>query len=45
MLPAGRHRARWDGLDARGQAVASGVYLYTMTTEGRTETRKMLLLR
>jgi subtilisin family serine protease len=44
-LPSGRHRIRWDGFDAGGQAVASGVYLYTMTTEGRTATRKMLLLR
>jgi hypothetical protein len=44
-LPSGRHRVRWDGFDAGGQAVASGVYFYTMTTEGRTATRKMLLLR
>jgi len=25
-LPAGRHRAVWDGLDDRGQRVASGIY-------------------
>jgi flagellar hook assembly protein FlgD len=45
VLPSGRHRARWDGFDEDGQPVASGVYFYTMSTEGGTETRKMLLLR
>lgn len=28
--PAGNHSARWDGRDAREEAVPSGVYFYTL---------------
>jgi len=42
---AGVHAARWDGRDQAGNRVASGVYLYRLETEGRTATRKMLLLK
>ena len=31
--PAGRHHVNWDGRDSRGRPVASGVYLYKITTE------------
>jgi len=49
-LAAGAHRAgphdlRWDGRDDRGNPVASGVYLYRLTTDRRTLTRKMVLLK
>jgi subtilisin family serine protease len=44
-LPAGRFRTVWDGTDNRGAAVGSGVYLYAITTEGKTLTRKMTLLK
>jgi subtilisin family serine protease len=44
-LPAGRFRTVWDGTDGRGTAVGSGVYLYSITAEGRTLTRKMTLLK
>jgi flagellar hook assembly protein FlgD len=42
---AGHHQVTWNGLDDRGQPVASGVYLYTLKAEGYTETRKLLLIR
>ena len=43
--PAGSHQVTWNGLDDAGNRVASGVYLYQMTVEGYTETRKLLLIR
>ncbi len=41
----GAHAVLWDGRDDRGREVASGVYLYRLAAENRTETRKMLLVR
>ena len=35
----------WDGRNAVGEAVASGVYFYTLTTGDFTATRKMLILK
>jgi Zn-dependent metalloprotease len=42
---AGSHTLRWDGRDGAGRALASGVYLYRLTTADRSETRKLMLLR
>ena len=42
---AGTHQLRWDGRDQRGRRVATGIYLYRLTTTDRILTRKMLLLR
>jgi len=42
---AGTHVVRWDGRDERGQPVASGVYLYRLTVNGRTTSRTMVLLK
>jgi len=42
---AGNHRVIWDGRDANGSRMATGVYLYRLQAEGRRETRKLLLLR
>ncbi len=42
---AGEYVAHWDGKNDRGQPVTSGTYLYTLTTEAFTETRRMLLVR
>jgi flagellar hook capping protein FlgD/Big-like domain-containing protein len=42
---AGPHVARWDGRDARGRTVASGIYLLRLEAEGARLTRRMLLLR
>lgn len=44
-LPAGTHRFTWDGTDAAGNPVASGVYYYRMKTKSFNQTRKMLLVR
>jgi hypothetical protein len=41
---AGRHVEAWDGRDARGSALASGVYFYRLRSAGREWTRRMMLL-
>jgi C1A family cysteine protease len=42
---AGFHTVPWDGRDAYGQPVASGVYLYRLQAEEYSRMRKMVLLR
>ena len=47
---AGRYRSRsraayWDGRNAFGEPVASGVYFYVLTAGDFTATRKMLILK
>ncbi len=43
---SGRYEVSWDGLDAGGRAVASGVYFYRLeTSTGRSLSRRMVLLR
>ena len=42
---AGFHRLRWDGRDARGRPLASGVYFYRLVTGEGVNTRKLTLLR
>ncbi len=37
------HAAYWDGRNAQGEHVASGVYFYTFTADDFTSTRKMLI--
>ena len=44
-MAAGTHTVRWNGRDASGQAVASGVYLYRLRAGQRVQTRKMVLIR
>lgn len=41
----GPHRVTWDGRDAEGKAVASGVYFYRVTFDDQTRTKKMMLLK
>ena len=48
--PAGMHHGKnraayWDGRDQHGEAVASGVYFYTLTAGEFTATRKMLIMK
>ena len=43
-LPAGEHRLTWDGRDAQGQPVATGVYVYRLQVDEQTRTRKMVKL-
>ena len=42
---AGYHRLHWDGRDAAGRLVASGMYLYRLVTDEVVLTRKLILLR
>jgi len=45
-LEAGRYWMTWDARNARGRAVATGVYLVRMTTgTGFSATKKMLLMK
>jgi len=44
-MSAGRHSVVWDGRDDAGQLTSSGVYLYRLEACGRSETKKMLLLK
>ena len=41
----GVHQVEWDGADASGVPVASGVYLYRLQTGRRLEVRRMLLMK
>ena len=44
-LQLGRHSVVWDGKDAHGRLVSSGVYFYRLDTPYRTQTSKMLLMK
>ncbi|MBQ43628.1 MAG: hypothetical protein CME15_14350 [Gemmatimonadetes bacterium] len=45
-LVAGHYEVTWDGRDERGEAVASGVYLYALSAGGsRVVVRKMVLMK
>lgn len=44
-FPAGSHSITWDGRDAAGNAVASGVYLYRVDAAGTAESRSMVLVK
>jgi hypothetical protein len=43
--PAGSHSVVWDGTDAAGDEVASGVYMYRLTAGDVVFSRKMVLAR
>jgi len=44
-LGAGSHEVTWDGENARGDALPSGIYFYRLRTDTATISRKMILLR
>ncbi len=44
FVPAGDHQVSWDGRDASGNRVASGVYLYRLRTGSTVETRRVVLV-
>ncbi len=44
-LSAGQWSITWDGRNAAGEAVPTGAYFYELTLDGRSETRKMTLLK
>lgn len=45
LLPAGRYRVEWDGTDDHGRPVASGVYLYRLSTGSASLSKKMVLVK
>jgi subtilisin family serine protease len=45
FLPAGNHEIEWDGTNATGGRVASGVYFYRLSASDYSEARKMVLLK
>jgi len=42
---AGAYSVQWNGIDQTGHSVSSGLYFYTMQTEGFSATQKMMLLK
>jgi hypothetical protein len=45
MKPVGLHIESWNGTDADGNSVPSGVYFYRIVTNGLVDARKMVLLK
>jgi len=45
VYPVGEHQFYWDGRDANGQEIASGIYFYELKVAERRIRRKSLLLR
>jgi flagellar hook assembly protein FlgD len=44
-VAAGEHEVQWDGRDAHGQAMATGVYCCVLRLNSSRSARRMLLLR
>jgi flagellar hook assembly protein FlgD len=44
-LAAGPHSVMWNGLDAAGRRVGSGVYLVRVLADGASAEHKMVLLK
>ena len=42
---SGYHSVVWNGLDMNSKAVSSGVYIYTLTSDGLTISNKMILMK
>jgi hypothetical protein len=45
MLDGGVHGHSWDGVAQSGEAVANGVYFVRLEADGRSASRKLVLLR
>jgi hypothetical protein len=45
LLEAGQHKTAWDARDYKGSIAASGTYFYVLSIDGKTEPRKMILLK
>ncbi|MBU1849410.1 MAG: hypothetical protein KKH40_01655, partial [Nanoarchaeota archaeon] len=44
FVTAGNYTAVWGGVNKNGEAVSSGIYIYTVKTGSKKETKKMTLL-
>jgi len=44
-IAAGSQQATWDGRNTKGEPVPSGIYFYSLKTDGSGETRRMVLAR
>lgn len=44
-LAAGTHSVSWNGLDENGQSVASGLYIYQLTSGNLTQTKRMVFMK
>ncbi len=44
-MPAGKHAVTWKGMNSANKPVSSGVYFYKMTANGKSQIRKMLLMK
>ncbi len=44
-LPAGAHAIQWDGRDAIGRAVSSGIYMYRLVAGEKVAVRRMIFLK
>ena len=44
-MKAGTHNLKWDGADAQGKAVASGIYFYNLEAGDFSQIRKMMLVK
>jgi len=44
-MSSGFHKITWDGKNAAGNSVSSGLYLYELRTEETREVKKMLMVR
>ncbi|MFH1754553.1 MAG: FlgD immunoglobulin-like domain containing protein [Candidatus Latescibacterota bacterium] len=44
-VEAGNVRVSWDGKDRQGRPAASGIYFYNLQADGKSASRKMVLIR
>jgi flagellar hook assembly protein FlgD len=44
-LAASQHTVIWDGRNDTGAVAAAGVYLYQLEANGRSETRRMVMVK
>ena len=45
MLPAGEHAVAWDGRDASGRLLSSGIYLYAIRAGEIEAVEKLLMIK
>ena len=45
LVESGNHEIKWDGRDATGQVVSSGVYFYRLSAKNFSKTKRCILLR